>query len=172
MTRMDEATARQRAKEVLAREPNSQELIDFAEYVLATTGEPTMADVEWDDEKHHMAGATLPGGGEVVMVWPDVHNPDLIITKEGEWARKELTPNGKRYELREVGAPEQPEHPATLETLEDYENAPVGTIVAYAGCSPYLKKGPDKWEDTHYEVRGNEGMSGVSRQMLRRGWGE
>lgn len=132
--------ARQWAKDAKAA-PNieySVETLAAIEFVLANTNEPTMADVEWDDEKHHMAGATLPGGGEVVMVWPDAHNPDLIITKEGEWARQELTPNGKRYETVETTGesaavradePDEPVHPAVLVTEEDYENAPAGAIV-------------------------------------------
>lgn len=148
--------------------------IAAAEHILATTTEPTMADVDWDTKKHRGAGATDTNGKLWVMseyAGGYINCTGLDMDTCGAPADT-LTPNGKRYELREVGAPEQPAHPETLETQADYENAPEGTIVAYAGCSPYLKKGPDKWEDTHYEVRGNEGMSGVSRQMLRRGWGE
>lgn len=100
-----------------------------AEYILATTTPPTMADVEWDDEKHYLAGATTSNGGSVVMLWHDDIDTDHIITDHAEWPRDRLTPNGKKYELREVGAPKQPEHPATLMTEQDYENAPVGTIV-------------------------------------------
>lgn len=103
------------------------------ELVLATTGPLTMADTLWDDEKHHLAGATTHDGEEVVMVWPTAHTTDYITAVEGEWARKELTPNGKRYELREVGAPEEPAHPETLVTEQDYENAPYGTIVDIDG---------------------------------------
>lgn len=102
------------------------------EHVLATTTPMTMADTVWDDEEHHLAGATTPSGIEVVMLWLNT-GINRIVTDDALYARDMLTPNGKRYELREVGAPEQPAHPETLETLEDYENAPYGTIVDIDG---------------------------------------
>ena len=36
------------------------------EHILATTTEPTMADVEWDWDKHLLAGATLEADGETL----------------------------------------------------------------------------------------------------------
>lgn len=173
----------------LAEGANPDNLTDTAkaarERILATTDPLTMADVVWDDEKHHLAGATLPGGGEVVMVWPDVHNPDLIITKEGEWARKELTPNGKRYELREVtdeptqatvsldenAGADQPEHPTTLETLEDYANAPAGTVVAEPLYFAWQKDHFGDWRTVKTRLTSRE-MAGRKRQVLRWGWGK
>lgn len=141
------------------------------EHVLATTDPLTMADVEWDTKKHHLAGATLPDGHEVVMMWPDTYGTGHIIAKEGEWPRERLTPNGKRYELREVGAPEQPAHPATLETVEDYVNAPEGTTVAEPGYTAWTKVYDGNW------WRGDEDntshwMAGTKRDMLRKGWGQ
>ena len=82
---------------------------------------------------------------------------------------KDLTPNGKKYELREVGAPEQPEHPATLETLEDYENAPAATIVAQPGYSPLMKSHDGNWWRGGGE-RPNGVMAGTKRKVLRWGW--
>lgn len=90
------------------------------EHIMATTTEPTMADVEWSGEKHHLAGATLPDGGEVVMMWPDNYGTGHIIAKEGEWPPERLTPNGKRYELVEVtDKPENPVEPST-KTMDEY----------------------------------------------------
>ena len=128
-----EQLARQLAEHVKALEVSSPEMTATAERILATTTPPTMADVEWDDEKHYLAGATTSNGGSVVMLWHDDIDTDHIITDHAEWPRDRLTPNGKKYELREVGAPEQPEHPATLVTEQDYENAPVGTVVDMNG---------------------------------------
>ena len=107
--------------------------IAAAEHILATTDPLTMADADWDDEEHRLAGATTPEGTEVVMMWHDADETNQIICLNSAWEPDRLTPNGKKYELREVGATEQPEHPATLVTEQDYENAPVGTIVDIEG---------------------------------------
>ncbi|WP_144793342.1 hypothetical protein [Corynebacterium singulare] len=71
--------------------------------------QPTMADVEWDDEKHYLAEAVHPGLGKVIMlgnspvdglirVARDEENIDLWQATESEF----LTPTGKRYTLTEV----------------------------------------------------------------------
>lgn len=80
------------------------------EHVLATTTPLTMADVVWDWEKHYLAGATNEiGDVECVMIAPmdgmivnaEFGDGRLVRTSPGA-----LTPNGRRYELREVGAGE------------------------------------------------------------------
>lgn len=142
-------------------------LIAAIEYILATTTPPTMADVEWGPE-HYLAGATTPDGLEVVMMWHDEHT-DSIITDEGAIPRDRLISNGKGYNLRETT---EPEHPETLTTSEDYENAPEGTIVAQNGCSPYVKQGLNRWKDTSDGIFSDKIMAGTSRKVLRRGWGE
>ena len=142
-----------------------------AEYIMATTSPLTMADVEWDDEKHHLAGATAPFGDEVVMMWYD-DDTDHIFTNGEEWPRDRLTPNGKKYELREVGAPEQPAHPAMLETVEDYVNAPEGTIVASKDYFPYAKLRRGYWEHPRYIPRTDASMADTPRKVIRWGCGE
>lgn len=144
-------------------------------HVLATTPEPTMEDVEWEDKKHHLAGATTPDGDEVVMMWHDANGTGHIIADLGEGPRESLTPNGKRYELVEVtDKPEpadEPEHPETLETLEDYENAPDGTIVALPRTiKTWVKAGADGWLGS-LGFRSSASMAGTPRTMLREGWG-
>lgn len=141
-----------------------------AEHILATTPPLTMADAVWNDEKHHLAGATTPSGIEVVMVRP-APNAHHIVTGGGLYARDMLTPNGKRYELREIGATAEPEHPATLVTEQDYENAPEGTTVAEPGYTAWTKVYDGNW------WRGDEDntshwMAGTKRDVLRRGWGK
>lgn len=70
-----------------------------------------------------------------------------------------------------VGA-DQPEHPETLTTVEDYENAPEGTIVALNGCFPYVKRGRDDWSDVFGDTCSDKGLAGPARKVLRWGWGE
>ena len=143
------------------------------EHILATTTPPTMADVEWDDEKHYLAGATTSEGGSVVMLWHDDIDTDHIITDKEEWRRDQLTPNGKRYELREVtDKPDEPNHPATLTALEDYEDAPEGTIVARDDHAPLLKRGPNAWTTEYSSLAYDGDMAGTERQVLRKGWGK
>lgn len=236
------------------------------EHIMATTKEPTMADVEWDDEKHHLAGATTPKGHDAVMMWCDEEDTGHIVTDLGEWRPDQLTPNGKKYELREVvdrpdhtgktmdeyspeeragmvgmwagynrheagGAPddfviitgelneagrvpcynplapsptawapdlwmltprfdiprawgtdgnpelqeataaEKPEHPETLTTVEDYENAPVGTVVEGEGKLPWTRL-EYVWKETAGDVQNDVGMAGTERRVLRWGWVE
>lgn len=140
------------------------------DYILATTTpEPTMADVEWDDEKHRGLGAVDEAGQEWVMLQDDggyINCIGLDLNPVGA-ERGELTPNGKRYELREVTG--EPEHPEVLSTVEDYEDAPEGTIVAFDNGSPYVKLG-SVWVDRGGHLSPEFGMAGTSRQVLRKGW--
>mgnify|MGYP006995033301 CR=1 FL=1 len=142
------------------------------EHILATTDPLTMADTEWDTKKHRLAGATTSDGDEVVMLWHDDIDTDHIITDHAEWQRDRLTPNGKHYELREVGATEEPAHPETLVTVGDYENAPEGTIVARGDHAPLLKRGPNAWTTEYNSLAYDEDMAGTERQVLRKGWGK
>lgn len=150
-----------------ARPKGDRETLAAMEHIMATTEPLTMADVEWRDEEHHMAGATTHDGEEVAMIWPQT--AVYLATTKGTWRRDQLTPNGKRYELREVGAPEQPEHPATLETLEDYENAPVGTVVAEPGRPALTKTHGGDWHRYGGWFTSDE-MEHTERQVLR--WGK
>ena len=171
------------ARQWAERAKNSKYFDEYAddaaaavELVLATTTPLTMADVDWDWEKHYLAGATNEiGDVECVMIAPMdgmIVNAELGDGRLVRTSTVALTPNGKRYELREVGAPEQPEHPATLTTLEDYEDAPVGTIVVTSGTSGVLTKVGGKWKYGAYEDEYNEGMATFEREVLRWGWGK
>lgn len=70
--------------------------------------QPTMAEVEWDDNKHYLAEAENPRYGRVIMVTPvdcdliEVLVPNLYPTKTGCSKPEDLTPTGKRYTLTEV----------------------------------------------------------------------
>lgn len=67
---------------------------------------------------------------------------------------------------------DQQEHPETLSTLEDYENAPEGTIVALQATASVWVKSDGMWRRGDYDTWTSESMAGVSRTILRLGWGE
>lgn len=135
-----------------------------AEYILAHTTPETMEGVEWDDEKHYLAGATTPRG-DVVMMWPDEDAGD-IVTSRSAWRRYQLTPNGRRYKLVEV-----PDHPEVLRTVEDHENAPLGTIVAKDTFHPWLKTSAHSWTSA-YGAAGNIGMASKPGTFHVLRWGD
>lgn len=204
----------------------TEESLAAAEYILATTTPPTMADVEWDRKKHTLAGATLDTGSathEVVMLAGSRTNVEYtsLDGAYGSGLRSEFTPNGKRYELREVGAGEpdvrraqalveelardhvlnsltdgelartmnevldalatttpiedvedtdEAKRPVILETLEDYANAPEGTIVAAAQGGPWVKE-VGQWFAGDRPATA-ESIAYQPRIVLRWGWGK
>ena len=169
--------ARQWAEKILASEAGTPESQAAAEHIMATTTPLTMADAEWDDEKHRLAGATVPmvsGPEEVVMLSErddDTIDFALMDGRFGSVRKTHVTPNGKRYELREVGAPEEPEHPAALVTEQDYANAPAGTVVAMDEGYSWTKCSDGDWWRGgiwHSDYR----MADTERQVLREGWGK
>lgn len=189
------------------------------EHILATTTPPTMEGAEWDHKEHYLAGVDYDNGDKAVMI--ESNSPKTVAVLDPELktlyylGKEELTPNGKRYELREVGDDEpdvrrakaivedlahdfnlhslsdsklgrsmnevldaldgaKPDHPEVLETLEDYQNAPVGTVVTRAtGGGVHMKFGADDWRyvglsgsDTDFD------MAGSLRRVLRWRGGE
>ena len=142
-----------------------------AKTILDLLPKTTIADIGFDFDKHHLAGATSSDGDEVVMLWLDDIESGLIICETDAWEPKALTPNGKRYELREVGEVDEPGHPETLTTAEDYADAPVGTIVANNGHLPCAKRNMGDWVDTLSTKHTHNGLAGASRRVLRWGWG-
>ena len=140
------------------------------EHILATTPEPTMAGAEWSDEKHRGAGATDTKGKTWVMFQDDgdyISCIGLGMNTCGVPA-EELTPNGKKYRLVEATGGE---HPETLTTVEDYKNAPVGTVVEGEGKLPWTRL-EYVWKETAGDVQNDVGMAGTERRVLRWGWGE
>ncbi|MER0121960.1 hypothetical protein ABRP63_11215 [Corynebacterium sp. KPL2623] len=74
---------------------------------LPTLPRPTMADVEWDDDKHYLAEAESESGVKVVMLSQNddfircIQPPnagDVVIGVPSE----DLTPTGRRYTPTEV----------------------------------------------------------------------
>lgn len=70
--------------------------------------QPTMAEVEWDNDKHYLAEAEHSEYGKVVMVGLDENGlvefflPRFCANRCHKVAREDLTPTGKRYTLTEV----------------------------------------------------------------------
>lgn len=117
------------------------------EHILATTTPMTMADLEWDDEKHYLTGAVDCNGNEVIMVGKT--KSTIQVCDPDKWPMlklenpKNLTPNGERYKLHKIT---EPKHPATLTTFDDFKVAPIGTIITPTdGKSVYLKILEDQW---------------------------
>ena len=107
MTNMNKETermARQWAEWNKSCEVSSPEIQAAANFILAHTTPPTMADVEWDDDEHYLAEAEHANWYKVVMISCDrngmIHcavRGDLYIADP-----EDLTPTGKRYTLTEV----------------------------------------------------------------------
>lgn len=175
MTGRDERLARQWAQETLdnsAPIPSEMATQAAARHIMATTT-PTMADIEWVDSEHTLAGATVMldwGPTEVVMLserdyeFIDFALPDGRV---GTKSKDRLTPNGKRYGIHEIG-----EHPETLRTAEDYKDAPVGTIVANSGRFPLIKRELNVWANMFGDTFSNGYLADTSLKVLRWGWGE
>ena len=69
----------------------------------------TMADTEWDDNKHYLAEAEHPAYGTVIMLGVGPCSGDIRITRDKELGTlwqvvnpSELVPTGRKYELKEI----------------------------------------------------------------------
>lgn len=176
----DYRKAREWAEEILAFPETaypSQSMV--AKVLLELLPKQTMADVEWDDDAHHLAGATTPDGQDAVMMWFDGDESELIMCVDAAWSPGQLTPNGKQYELREVTVSsneniglDQPEHPTVLKTEEDFEDAPNGTIVAKSKRSASTKFATGEWGNPHTRECPQYMAECGPWTVLRWGWGE
>lgn len=70
--------------------------------------QPTMAEVEWDDDKHCLAEAKLDGGSKIIMLGeePDgtisVFHPGPVRYRGGTVIPDYLTPTGRKFALKEA----------------------------------------------------------------------
>lgn len=148
-----------------------------AKYITQCLAPLTMGELPWDYGRHYLAGAT-DGEGECIMISPYRHDEEspleiAAVTSDSSnillLDPSDLTPNGKKYELVEVTGDE---HPETLRTKDDYENAPRGTIVARNEYSPHVKNVQNEWGNAFNDTYSDERLAGTSRKVLRWGWGE
>lgn len=101
--------ARQWAERNKTCEVSSPEIQAAADFILAHTTPPTMAEIEWDDDKHYLAEAEHPEYGKVVMLSMSSLSGEVFTLFKGDGViytpcvlPKNLTPTGKRYTLTEV----------------------------------------------------------------------
>ena len=83
------------------RVPECRAIIEKA---LPPRPQPTMADVEWDDDEHYLAEAEHAKWGKVVMIYLDSFGTIRCAVKGDLYfaAREDLTPTGRRCTLTEV----------------------------------------------------------------------
>lgn len=66
--------------------------------------------------------------------------------------------------------PAKPAHPEFLETAEDYESAPEGTVIAADSGFAYIRASQNVWSRTGAEGEFSFLMPGAVRRVLRWGW--
>lgn len=105
---IDAQLARQWAEWNKSCEVSSPEIQAAANFILAHTTPPTMADVEWDDELHYLAEAEHSKYGNVIMVSKTRDTGEIYYLRWGSTGRlmvlaapADLTPTGRRYVLQE-----------------------------------------------------------------------
>lgn len=85
--------------------PERRHIIEKA---LPPRPQPTMAEIEWDDDKHYLAEAEHPLFGKVIMLGLNVYDqidfiaPNRYASRYKDASLEDLTPTGKRYTLTEV----------------------------------------------------------------------
>ncbi|OFT33352.1 hypothetical protein HMPREF3169_07820 [Corynebacterium sp. HMSC08C04] len=106
---LDAQLARQWAEWNKSYEVSSPEIQAAANFILANTPAPTMAEVEWDNDKHRFAEAEHPDHGEVIMLNVSQRSDKvrIVFNQYGEFymgytSPENLTPTGRRYTLTEV----------------------------------------------------------------------
>lgn len=76
--------------------------------ILPPKPAPTMADIEWNDDKHYLAEAEHPDYGKVIMLGLNSYSlidffaPERYSSRFKDAPPEILTPTGKRYTLTEV----------------------------------------------------------------------
>lgn len=101
---IDAQLARQWAEWNKSCEVSSPEIQAAANFILAHTTPPTMAEIEWDDDKHFLAEAEHEDGSDTIMLWKTTSGCISIIRNGlvGAVYPDTLTPTGKRYTITEV----------------------------------------------------------------------
>lgn len=131
----------------------------------------------------YLDGATHANGEEMsilaaisrdYVVCYKVHSGLFGVVRKGD-----LFLNGKNYKIVEdtetvsqhenVGD-DRPEHPETLCSEENYQGAPIGTIVAADNKNVYLKTGDFSWSIAGVGNLDAEPLYGRLRKVLRWGW--
>lgn len=108
-TRKEIINAYNTLEALCARLPATRAAKETILKALPPKPQPTMAEVEWDDELHYLAEAEHPGWGKVIMLGinPVSGVVRTFTKKDGACyypcvPPKSLTPTGKRYTLTET----------------------------------------------------------------------
>ena len=99
----------------------------------------TMDKIAWSDNIHRGMAAIDENDETWIMQDQEDDIINLIHPKTLAYVwsyKKDLTPTGTHYEF----TPKR-DHPEELDTLDDYENAPIGTIVTNGSGHPIMKTG-------------------------------
>ena len=125
-----------------------------------------MKELGWDNEYILAESDTFDGDVEkVVMLYVGNFYGTEIGTNAGIFDPKNLTPTGRRCKLVL-----DHDHPEYLETEQDYENAPEGTVAMDAASLATWMKNDEGWDTNFQANETNIDMSGERRRVLRWGW--
>lgn len=130
-----------------------------------------------------LIGAVSASGSEYIVLAESAPGVAICFRLSNERiytiSTMDLYSNGKKYKPVEDGATVsqdekvedgQPEHLETLYSEQDYQDAPIGTIVAANSENVYLKTGDHSWSIAGVEGLEGGPLPGSSRAVLRWGW--
>lgn len=140
---------------------------EAAKALLDLLPSPTVDEVGWDWDTHHMAGAISPQEEEVIMLWYD-DDANLVICAESVWRPDELTPTGRHYKL--IATDEQSPHTRYLTTLEELDSAVEGTVIVKPGSEPHMMDHALGWISPSDHDANEHVAENLPWQVLRWGW--
>ena len=136
------------------------------EFIIGEDKLPTVADTGWRDEYRGMWAEHERGNKAFLMLDDDEERVRCFDNHSNMWGVKKeaLRP---RPDLAPVNLTP---HPAYLETLEDYENAPVNTVVACSwneSCPDFAKYTDELWAEFGCdESDKSSGLADVRRKVI------
>ena len=108
-TRQEIIDAHEELEKLCERLPATRAAKESILKALPPKPQPTMAEVEWDDDKHYLAEAEHPAYGKVAMLSMSSLSGEVFTLFKEDGViytpyvlPKNLTPTGKRYTLTEV----------------------------------------------------------------------
>ncbi|UBI10018.1 hypothetical protein LA324_05255 [Corynebacterium coyleae] len=151
---------------------DTKECLAARKFILENVPERTMEDIEWSKEEHHLRIAKiLSSDSTVLMLSPSVGLDHIWCLSKKGYVYKirldELVPGNKKYSLWS-----DREDLDFLKSVEDYRNAPIGTVVATDTGDPWIKNSRGYWEGISFVEDSKKMSEGVSRRVLRWGWRE
>lgn len=105
-TREDIIAAHEALEKLCDRVPATRAAKESILCALPPKPQPTMDEVEWDDEKHYLAEAEHMHSGRVIMLTPKESHGIKCLKKDNGYTFTAcscfLKPTGKRYALTEM----------------------------------------------------------------------